>query len=426
MKTLFLALLGGALSLPLCAQRFDDFFEDKTLRLDYVFAGTAKTQQLYVGELCVSEGWFGRRTRLAELPLAGNGQITVCDEATGDTLYRHSFSSLFQEWQTTEEASRQHKSFENSFLVPFPKRPVQVTVTLSDTHRRESCRLVHRVVPSDILIRHIGDVPLPHRYVHRGGDPKNCIDVAFVPEGYTSEEMPRFLDDCRAAVDALFGHEPFASSRRDFNFVAVEAPSLQSGVSVPAQGLWRQTAVHSHFSTFYSDRYLTTLHIKELHNLLAGIPYEHIIILANTDTYGGGGIYNSYTLTTAHHSSFAPVVVHEFGHSFGGLGDEYFYDDAYEPMYPAGVEPWEPNLTTLVDFDTKWRDMLPANTPIPTPLATDETVIYRRLGVFEGGGYQSKGVYRPAQECRMKINEAPAFCPVCRRALQRLIDFYTE
>ena len=158
---------------------------------------------------------------------------------------------------------------------------------------------------------------------------------------------------------------------------------------------------------------------------MAGIPYEHIIILANTDTYGGGGIYNSYTLTTAHHPDFHPVVVHEFGHSFGGLADEYAYTEAPSPQYPYEVEPWEPNITTLIDFDSKWKDMIPEGTAIPTPVATENADLYTKVGVYEGAGYTQKGLYRPTTECRMKINEAPAFCPVCQRALERLINFYT-
>lgn len=140
----------------------------------------------------------------------------------------------------------------------------------------------------------------------------------------------------------------------------------------------------------------------------------------------GGGIYNSYTLTTAHHPAFRPVVVHEFGHSFGGLGDEYYYDDEYAAMYSKDVEPWEQNITTLKDFDSKWKDMLPQGTPVPTPASDKKEDLYTKVGVYEGAGYQSKGVYRGCQECRMKINEAPVFCPVCRRALERLIRFYTE
>lgn len=187
-----------------------------------------------------------------------------------------------------------------------------------------------------------------------------------------------------------------------------------------------KTAVSSHFDTFYSDRYLTTRSVKAIHNWLAGIPYEHIIILANTDTYGGGGIYNSYTLTTAHHSMFRPVVVHEFGHSFGGLADEYAYDEAPSPLYPYDIEPWEPNITTLVHFEDKWKDMLEQGTPVPTKPQADEKLIYTKVGVYEGAGYTKKGIYRPTTECRMRINEAPVFCPVCQRSLERTIRFYTE
>ena len=209
-----------------------------------------------------------------------------------------------------------------------------------------------------------------------------------------------------------------------FNFIAVAAPSEQSGVSIPHKGDWRQTVLGSSFDTFYSDRYLTTLHLKRLHDVLATVPYEHIIILANTDNYGGGGIYNSYLMSAAHNAKSRPVVVHEFGHSFAGLADEYYYDDQYETSYPADTEPWEPNLTTLVDFSAKWADMLQPGCPVPTPPSGKE--MYTAVGVFEGGGYQSHGVYRPAQECRMKINEAPVFCPVCMRAIRRIIDYYTE
>lgn len=409
------------------SQSFDDYFENATLRLDYVFAGTDKTQEIYVDELVAFPEWAGRRHHLKELPLQGNGQITVCDEATGDTIYRHSFSSLFQEWQATEEASRAKKAFENSFLIPYPKQPVTVCVTLNDLRNKTCATLMHRIDPKDILIRQIGGDPrVPYRYLLRSGNPEDCIDVAFVAEGYTSEETEQFYADCKTAMEAILAHEPFTSMKSRFNFVAVAAPSEESGVSIPSEGIWKHTAVDSHFDTFYTPRYLTTLHLKQLHNLLAGIPYEHIVILANTEQYGGGGIYNSYTLTTAHHPAFRPVVVHEFGHSFGGLGDEYYYDDEYAAMYSKDVEPWEQNITTLKNFDSKWKDMLPQGTPVPTPASGKKEDLYTKIGVYEGAGYQSKGVYRGCQECRMKINEAPVFCPVCRRALERLIRFYTE
>lgn len=236
--------------------------------------------------------------------------------------------------------------------------------------------------------------------------------------------MDTFYQDAEIACESLFSHEPFKSMQKRFNIVAVASPSQDSGVSVPRLGMWKNTAFSSHFSTFYSDRYLTTSRLKSVHDALAGIPYEHIIILANTEEYGGGGIYNSYTLTTAHHSDFRPVVVHEFGHSFGGLADEYFYDDdVMTDTYPLHVEPWEQNVSTRVDFGSKWEDMLPEGTPIPTPL--EETGKYP-VGVYEGAAYSSKGIYRASYNCRMRTNEYPEFCPVCQRALQRLISFYTE
>ena len=427
MKKIIIPFLCMALSASLQAQSFHDFFENKTLRTDYIFTGDAQKQEVYLDELSSLPHWAGRRHNLSELPLAGNGEITMTDKASGQVIYRTSFSSLFQEWVSEEEATRVKKGFENSFLLPFPKQPALVTVTLKNVHHQAVATLTHEVRPDDILIHERGLQRItPHRYMHQSGSTEDCIDVAILAEGYTAEEMDLFYRDAQATCEALFDHEPFKKLKHKFNIVAVASPSEDSGVSIPRKDEWKSTAVSSHFDTFYSDRYLTTSRVKSIHNWLAGIPYEHIIILANTDTYGGGGIYNSYTLTTAHHPSFKPVVVHEFGHSFGGLADEYFYSDAPSPQYPYTIEPWEQNISTLVDFESKWKDMVPAGTPVPTPKKTSADEIFTAVGVYEGAGYTSKGIYRPVTECRMKINEAPAFCPVCQRALERLILFYTE
>ncbi len=382
---------------------------DKTLRIDYIFSGSDKDCDIAVAELLSLDGWYGRRVNMKEVPLRGNGQLMMTDKATGDTLYRMSFCTLFQEWQATEEATRVRKSFENVFLVPMPAAPAEITVKLFDFHENVSASLTHPVDPADILVRPVGSDPRT-RMLLDSGDPKEKIDVAILAEGYTEGEMDIFFKDAENAVENLLRHEPFKSMKDRFNIVAVAAPSADSGVSVPREGLWKRTAVDSHFDTFYSDRYLTTLHLFKMHDALAGVPYEHIIILANTDTYGGGGIYNSYTLTTTHHALFGPVVVHEFGHSFGGLTDEYAYDDQYVEYYYPGIEPWEQNITTKVDFESKWKDLY------------DQGIV----GLVEGGGYQTKGVWRPCEDCRMRTNSAPAFCPVCRRALERIIKFYTE
>ena len=406
------------------AQEFASFFLERSLRMDYLFTGDAAKQEICLDQLSAWDGWAGRKHRLAELPLQGNGQIEMCDEATGKVIYRTSFSTLFSEWLETDEAQTTRRGFEGSFLVPFPKQPAIVKISLTDPRKRVRASMTHRVDPEDVLIHERGGRITPHRYLLKSGTADRCVDIAILAEGYTEEEMDIFYRDAQIACDALFDHEPFKSMKERFNVVAVASASKDSGVSVPRLKEWKETAFNSHFSTFYSDRYLTTLHVKSIHDVLAGIDYEHIIILANTEEYGGGGIYNSYTLTTAHHPMFRPVVVHEFGHSFGGLADEYFYDDdVMTDTYPTDVEPWEQNITTKIDFASKWEDMLPKGTPNPTPAEQKEKY---PVGVFEGGGYSAKGIYRPAYNCRMRTNEHPAFCPVCQRALRRLIEFYTE
>lgn len=424
MKKHLLSLICLFVTLSLQAQAFSDYFANKTLRIDYIFTGNAAKQEVCLDGLSSLPSWAGRKQHLSELPLQGNGQIVMRDKASGTIIYKTSFSSLFQEWLETDEAKAVTKGFENSFLVPYPLRPAEIEITLLDPRRNIRTSMKHIVNPNDILIHQKGtDHITPHKYLLQSGTAEKCIDVAILAEGYTLEEMDTFYKDAAIACESLFSHEPFQSMKKRFNIVAVASPSEDSGVSVPRLGEWKRTAFNSHFSTFYSDRYLTTSRVKSIHDALAGIPYEHVIILANTEEYGGGGIYNSYTLTTAHHPKFRPVVVHEFGHSFGGLADEYFYDDdVMTDTYPLDIEPWEQNISTRVNFASKWEDMLVKGTPVPTP--TSEKVKYP-IGVYEGGGYSAKGIYRPADNCRMRTNEYPAFCPVCQRAVRRIIDFYT-
>lgn len=402
-------LLTGSVS-TVCAQRFEDYFIDRTLRIDYTFAGNKSRQSVAVDELCSLPRWYGKRQRLAELPVEGNGQITVRDSRSGKIIYRNSFSTLFQEWLSYPEAETAAKSFENVFLVPMPRDTVDITVDLRNNRREVVSTLTHRVAPTDILIRHTGERPTPYTTLQQAADTAHCIHIAFVAEGYTEAEMDTFLADARVAVDAIFAHEPFASRRDRFNIVAVRSPSEESGTSEPGRGIWKNTALHSHFDTFYSDRYLTTLHLKDLHDWLAGTPYEHIIVLVNTDKYGGGGILNSYNLSMTHHAKYRPVVVHEFGHSFAGLADEYAYETEEIPMYPHDVEPWEQNITTKADFHGKWERLIGHDA---------------EAGLYEGAGYSVRGVYRAYPDCRMRTNENPTFCRACREAIIRLIDFYT-
>lgn len=411
MKTAITSML-LAFAMNAAAQDFNTYFTDRTLRIDYNFSGNAKEQHIAVDELKLSPRWYGKRKRLAELPMEGNGQITVKDHKTGDTIYRNSFSTLFQEWLSYPEAETTSKAFENVFLVPMPKDTVDITIDLRNNRREVVASLTHQVAPSDILIRHIGERNVtPYETLLQAKDTTKCIHIAFLAEGYQQHEMPTFINDAKIAFEALFAHEPFKSMKERFNIVAVKSPSIDSGTSEPGNGIWKQTALSSHFDTFYSDRYLTTLNLKDLHDLLAGTPYEHIIVLVNTEKYGGGGILNSYNLSMTHHPKYRPVVVHEFGHSFAGLADEYAYETEDIPMYPHDIEPWEKNITTKVDFHGKWEDMIGKDS---------------KAGLYEGAGYSLKGVYRAYPDCRMRTNENPEFCDVCKRILQNVIDFYTK
>lgn len=398
-------LLSALFAIQAQAVTFDEYFTDSTLRIDYVLSGNVQHQQIHLDKLNRYPGWAGRRNHLAELPILGNGQLIMTD-TLGQVLYKTSFSTLFQEWLCEEEARQVSRSFEHCMQVPFPKQKVHVRLQLCNNRHKTICELTHTIDPQDILIHRIGEKDLhPFKVLKRADNPLKAIHIAILAEGYQISEVETFYKDAQIAVDALFEHEPFKALQDRFSVVAVASPSKESGVSIPKKADWRQTAFGSHFSTFYSDRYLTSLNIKDIHNALAGIPYEHIIVLANTEEYGGGGIYNNYNLSAAHHPKFRPVVVHEFGHSFAGLADEYQYGtpDGEEGQYPLDVEPWEKNITTKVD-----------------PSKAKE------IGNFEGGGYKSKGVFRFQDNCRMRTNEHPYFCAICQKAIREIIEFYTE
>lgn len=445
---LVIITLSGFSTLRAATPGFNENFADSTLRVDYIFGGGPSGVKVMLDSQTKMKGWAGRRHNLKDVPMPGNGTIMVTDPQTGDTLYRNTFSSLFQEWIYTPEAKEMEMAFENSFQVPLPLREADITLQLRDNRHKELARLTHRYRPDDELVASRGNNPMPHKYIHKGGDPEHAIDIAILAEGYTADEMEKFIERANVISNEILRYEPYASNKDKFNFVAVMTPSRESGVSVPLKNQWKDTAFDSHYSTFYSSRYLTAPRVKKMHQMLEGIPYEHILILVNTDEYGGGGIYNCYQIAAADHELTLPVAVHEFGHSFGGLADEYFYDGDEDATYPLDIEPWEPNITTLVDFPSKWQDMIVSGTPIPTPWTdeggTREERMARakaesdalaksgkkapeeKVGVFEGGGYKAKGIYRPAETCRMRDNYHPTFCPVCARSLSRLIDFYTR
>lgn len=420
MKKIILTLLQIILTIGVVNGRdaFQQNFSDSTLRMDYIFGGTNRSgMQALLSRQSKYAGWAGRRQHLDRLPYKALGVISMIDPLTGDTLYRHSFSTLFQEWISTPEADSIAKSFEGSFLLPLPQREMEINVKISNDRRIPIINVSHTYNPGDELVRVAKTGLINYEYIHKGGEPAECIDIAILAEGYTKDEMSLFKEDANKIAEEILRYEPYASNRDKFNFVIVYSESEESGVSIPAKGEWRKTPFNAHFSTFHLPRYMTTPSVHKVHDSLAGIPYEHVMILVNTDQYGGGGIYNNYLITSAHNKFVLPVTVHEFGHSFGGLADEYFYASEENEHYPLDIEPWEPNITTMVDFASKWEDMISDDKPI------NDTI---HPGLFEGGGYRVKGIFRPFDTCRMRDNYHPDFCAVCRRALERLIKFYTH
>lgn len=390
---------------------FNEAFRDTTLRVDFVMNGAVgSAPAIAFSTLSKYGGWGGRRHNLAVSPREGNADVCILD-AKGDTLYVHPFCTLFQEWLTTGDDSGP-KAMEGTVLLPMPREEVTVEINMRDNRRRSVARSSLRLDPTDILIRdNTRRPPLPHVEIFHGDVPDSAkINVAILAEGFTSAQMSLFLDKAREAVDAILEHAPFDSLAPHFNFIAVETAGVDSGVSVPAEGLWLDTPFKSHFSTFYSARYLTTPAVYRLYDALTSLPAQHIIVLANTDVYGGGGIFNFYTLTTAGNPMFRPVVVHEFGHSFGALADEYSYpDEEGDSTYSRDVEPWEPNITSLVDFDSKWQPLIDAG----------------EASLVEGAGYKTTGMWRGCDDCRMRTNAATGFCPVCRRAIAEMVDWLT-
>lgn len=264
--------------------------------------------------------------------------------------------------------------------------------------------------------------PFPERQelLHHG-DPATHVDLLFLSEGYTSGEKEKFLADARRMSDCIFAVEPYTTEKEKFNVNTVFVPSQESGTDVPGEHIYRNTAFNSTFYTFDVDRYLTTSDMRSIYDAASGVAWDHIIILVNTKRYGGGGFYNFLTVCTTDHPLTPKVLVHELGHGLAGLGDEYYNSEvAYENYYNLAVEPWEPNITTMVDFGSKWKHRVNASTPVPTPREPQYAGV---VGAFEGGGYMSKGIFSPMQDCLMKSNNLHTFCPVCQDAIRKAIDF---
>jgi hypothetical protein len=419
----FIILVLVTISLTGYAQ-FDKFFHDKTLRMDYYHSGNSDSETYYFDELIEEPYWGGSKVNLVDTFEYGKYYMKVFNSSNDSLLYSRGYSSLFGEWQTTNEADITQRAFSEAVVFPFPKQKVDVVLYSRNWDGIFEEKFRYTVDPENYFIKKDRRLIYPSFTVHSSGNPATNVDIVILPDGYSKDEMGLFIDDCRAFADGLFEYAPYDENKDKFNIVGVLAPSDDSGNDIPADNIWKNTILNTNFYTFYSERYCMTKDNKSVRDLAANAPYDQIYILVNNKKYGGGAIYNYYNVSVNSNEKAAQIFIHELGHGFAGLADEYYNSStSYNDFYNLEVEPWEPNITTLVDFDSKWKNLVKKRTPIPTP---DTEKYNNKVGVFEGGGYVAKGVYRPMHDCLMNTFNGDTFCPACSRSIQKMIDFYSE
>ena len=415
---LFLALL---LFIYKSEAQFSKFFKEKTLRLDYYHCGNAGSEQFFFDELIEEPFWAGSRINLIDTNGFGNHFVEVRTLETSELIFSRGYCTLFGEWRTTPEAKTTNRCYPESVVMPFPREKVVVSITSRNPDGEFKKMFEYTVDPKSYFIKKERE-NLPVFDVVNSGDPSEKVDIVLLPEGYTEGQKDLFEKDCNEFANEFFSYAPFSQNKSNFNIRGVWAASKQEGPNIPGENIWNKTCLKGSYYTFDSERYLMVEDFQGVRDVAGNAPYDYIYILANTDKYGGGGIYNFYGISAAHHvDETGKIYIHEFGHLFAGLGDEYVGGVEYSDFYPVNVEPWEPNLTTLVDFDKKWKNMLPEGAPVPTP---GKQWKEKKLGVYEGAGYVTKGVYRPWVNCLMNnLHTIDVFCPVCNNAIQNMIIF---
>jgi len=405
---------------------FNKFFEPNSLRVDFYLSGTAHSEIFIFQQLKKTQHWAGKTELISYDSLnLGNYRYNLYDSATNKLLYTKGFNSLFEEWQATPEAKTLQKSFYQVNIMPFPKIVVKYELQKRnwESGMFESIEEFY-IDPDNYFILNEQAKKYKYSLIHGSKEANKKIDIAFLAEGYTKGEMTKFRKDVKRMWEYFITIPPFNQYKDKFNIYAVQSISDDSGVDIPGTKTYKNTALNFSFYTFNSERYLTSFDLKAMHDAAEVVPYDQIFVLVNTDKYGGGGFLNYYSATSVDNELSLKVGIHEFGHGFAGLADEYYSSStAYDGFYNLNTEPWEPNITTLVNFDTKWGNMVDKNTPIPTKR---EPSYNYEVGVYEGGGYSAKGIYSPFQNCRMKSNTPRGFCPVCSKAIVRVIHWYCD
>ena len=405
----------------LWAQGFDQYFENKTLRINYLHIGDAHNESFALKEYHAGGIWSGTRAYLIEPHRSV--LFEAFDSTTNVLIFSRSYDCLFNEYRTTDEADMQSRDFEECINMPFPKNTIRYTFTCFNRKGEGKTLYTAYYNPKSTFT-----FPFSNEFkyitLHKGGDPEQCLDILFIPDGYSRDDRGKLDVDVKAFASYILNCSPYKENRERINIYAIKGFSEESGVTDPNNKIERKTLLNSSYNTLGTDRYLMCENVWRMYDVAEDVPFDAIVLICNSEKYGGGGIYNFYATVCNGAPDADFVIVHEMGHSIGGLADEYYTSEtSVNDFYPAGIEPMEPNVTTLVDFEKKWKNMLDPKTPVPTPATKEYNDM---LGVYEGAGYVAKGVYRPWQNCTMKEIIYNNFCPVCTKVLIDMFNYYSN
>lgn len=412
--------------------KFSKHFAEGALRLEFCWSGSVKQSVVSLQDVFEEPIWPENPSLTIPPDNYGRSRLLVYDAASGELICRRRFDSMFGEYLTTSPALEgRNRTYELSVRIPMPRKPVRLQFEHRDGHYQGTVLYEGELDPAGSGIRRelggagaAGDIAFE---VQVAGAPVGSVDVVFLSEGYRAEQEADFRSDVQRMSEYLFAQEPYRELRKHFSVRGVFRPSLESGTDEPARGKFRRTALSSSFSVFGLERYLLVEANHEMHRMAAHVPYDCLVVLVNSKQYGGGAICFDSCVTTTGHSLSPLVFVHEFGHAFAYLADEYTGDVAYNDMYPEGVEPVEPNITRETDRTRiKWRSRLTDGVALPTPaLPVKEAARRQIVGLFEGGGYVERGMYRSEQECWMgSLRKEEGFCVVCRDAISRMVRLH--
>lgn len=486
MRTLIFSLL-TSICFSQSNSKFDKYFFDETMRIDYFHIGDARTELLTIDKVYRYGIWAGSLNNLIDNLNNGKYYHKIYDASSGKLIYSKGYDTFFGEYASSDEGlAGIKKSFQESAIIPFPKSKIIFSIEKRDEYNLMAEIFRTEIDPASIFIikDKFMDSNVEIFQPVKNGNPHNKVDIVILAEGYTIEERGKFVEDLNRFVGYFFEQEPYKSNKTDFNFYGVFKPSEESGTDLPGADIFVNTVLNTTFWSLGSERYLMTEDNKTMRDLASLVPYDAIYIQVNHPRYGGGGIYNQFCTYTTDNQFAKYLFIHEFGHSFGGLADEYYTSDvAYTDFYKPTVEPIEPNITALLDVkNIKWKHLLSEGIEIPTPwektefdkmsyewlkernrlnnfiaelkknraseeqikAAEEEYAIkdklqsekvdkylksskyWGKVGAFEGAGYQSTGLYRPMLDCIMFSKGDKPFCKVCEAAIKKVIGSYTK